>query len=82
MATADPTMTLRPASEPTMKPNSDEHVEDVIRGIRVIAKALRATPAQVHELRARQGLPTFLSGKVVCARWNELAAWTERQGRR
>jgi len=49
-----------------MKPNSDEHVEDVIRGIRVIAKALRATPAQVHELRARQGLPTFLSGLTVC----------------
>jgi len=35
---------------------SDYNVEDAIRGVRAIAKALRATPAQVHELRARQGL--------------------------
>ena len=60
----------------------DHHVEDVIRGVRAIAEALRTTPAQVHVLRARHGLPTFLSGRTVCARWSELAAWIERQGRR
>jgi len=32
---------------------SDHNVEDVIRGVRGIAKALRTTPPQVHELRAR-----------------------------
>ena len=61
---------------------SDHNVEDVIRGVRAIAKALRTTPAQVHELRERQGLPTFLSGKTLCSRWDELAAWLERQARR
>ena len=64
-----------------MKP-SDHNVEDVIRGVRAIAKALRTTPAQVHELRARQGLPSFLSGKTLCVRWDELATWIERQDRR
>ena len=51
----------------------DHHVED-IQGLRAIAKALRTTPAQVHELRERKGLPTFLSGRTLCARWSELAA--------
>ncbi len=51
---------------------TDHNVEDVTRGVRAVAKALRTTPAQVHELWARQGLPTFLSGKILCARWSEL----------
>ncbi len=37
---------------------------------------------RLHELRARHGLPTFLSGRTLCARWNDLAAWIERQERR
>jgi len=57
---------------------TDHNVDDV--GVRAIAKALRATPAQVHELRERQGLPAFLSGRTLCARWSELAVWIERQG--
>src|SRR3954453_15037567 len=62
----------------TMNP-SDHNVEDVIRGVRAIARALRTTPAQVHELRERQGLPTFLSGRTLCVRWNDLAAWLAAQ---
>src|SRR4051812_3760728 len=54
---------------------TDHNVEDIIRGVRAIARALRATPAQVHALRARHGLPVFLSGKVLCARVAELDAW-------
>jgi hypothetical protein len=56
---------------PTMNP-TDHNSEDVIRGGRAIAKVPGTTPAQVDELRARQGLPTFLSGKILCARWSEL----------
>ena len=61
---------------------SDRNSEDVVRSVRAIAKALAAARAQVHELRERRGLPTFLSGRTLCVRWNELAAWIERQGRR
>jgi len=64
-----------------MKP-TDHHVEDVIGGVRAIARALRTTPAQVHELRTRQGLPTFLSNRMQCAWWDDLATWIERQDRR
>lgn len=61
-----------------MNPNG-HNVEDVLYGVRAIAKAPRTTPARVHELRARQGLPPFLSGTVLCARWSELAAWLAAQ---
>ena len=57
----------------------DHHVDDVIRGVRAIAKALRTAPAQVRELRARHGLPAFLSGWTLCAGWSELAAWLAAQ---
>ena len=79
MAAADHTMTTRaPASEVAMNP-TDHNVEHVIRGVRAIAKAIRTTPAQVNALRARHGLPTFLSGRTLCVRWSELAAWIETQ---
>src|SRR4051794_39689332 len=66
MAAADHTTTGRaPASEVAMNP-TDHNVEDVIRGVRAIAKALRTTPAQIQVLRERQGLPTFLSGRTLC----------------
>jgi hypothetical protein len=61
-----------------LKP-SDHNPEDVLYGVRAIAKALRTTPAQVRELNERHGLPTFRIGKVLCARWSALALWIERQ---
>ena len=54
----------------------DHHVDDVIRGVRAIAKALRTAPAQGSE---RHGLPAFLSGWTLCAGWSELAAWLAAQ---
>jgi len=87
----DPTALQRRAKAPaecketsvcraTMSP-TDHNVEDVIRGVRAIARALKSTPAQVRELQARQGLPVFLSSGTLCARWSELASWLARQSK-
>ena len=44
-------------------------------GVKAIAKALRVKPPQVRRLRAYLGLPTFWTGKLLCARLGELDAW-------
>jgi len=36
---------------------TDHNVEDVIRGVRAIARAIGTAPGQVHALRERHGLP-------------------------
>jgi hypothetical protein len=57
-----------------MKP-IEHDPEDVLYGVKAIAKALKVKPRQVHRLRSYLGLPTFWTGKLLCARLSELDAW-------
>ena len=54
---------------------TDHNVEDVIRGVRAIAKALRVPIAQVPRLAEKHGLPVFRNGPTLCIRRSALDAW-------
>ena len=66
--------TIRTLSE-TNRNKIPRLIEDVVRGVRAIAKALRVPVAQVPRLAGKHGLPVFRNGPTLCIRRIALDAW-------
>jgi hypothetical protein len=49
----------------------------ILYGVPAIASHMKLRVRQVHHLKDRHGLPTFLIGRTVCAKASALAAWIE-----
>jgi hypothetical protein len=77
----------RPAAEAAMRPTliqqaltqRDGYKEETLYGVTAIAQALGTTAKQVQALRAHHGLPTFWTGRMLCARADELDLWIKQQ---